>query len=417
MKILVVGSGGREHALVWKLAQSKKVSHIWVAPGNAGTAQIAENISIDAEDVNGLLNFAENKKPDLTIVGPEVALVKGIADRFLESGLKVFGPTTKGAIFEGSKAISKLFMEKYNIPTAKYKIYENENEAISGLELFSLPVVVKADGLAAGKGVIICETYNSAVAAINSIMAEKQFGEAGNKIVIEEFLEGTEASLLCFVAGNKLFPMESARDYKKAYDNDKGLNTGGMGCFSPNPVINQEIKDEVKTNILNNISEGFLNENIDFRGILFIGLMITNQGVKVLEFNVRFGDPETQVIIPRLESDLVDICLKTIDGTLTETDLLWSKKQCMTLVIASGGYPENYAKGKEIKGLETVESDVTVFHAGTKKMGNKVVTSGGRVLNVTALGDTLEEARQKVYSNAKKIKFEGMFFRNDIAAL
>jgi phosphoribosylamine--glycine ligase len=334
-----------------------------------------------------------------------------------EKGIKAFGPVKAGAKFEGSKSYSKDFMKKYSIPSANYEIYTDSEKAISELNKFNTPIVVKADGLAAGKGVLICETHEEAKEAIKSIMVKKQFGEAGNSVVIEEFLKGTEASLLCFVDGKNMIPMESARDYKKAYDQDKGLNTGGMGCFSPNTIFTEELNKYIKENILDRTLNGFLNENIEFKGVLFIGLMIENNQAKVLEYNARFGDPETEVVLPRLKSDLIDIMLKCIEGNLTEDDLQWEDNKCVTVILASGGYPESYEKGKEITGINEVDDDIIIFHGGTKLSGNKTVTDGGRVLAVTAMGKSLEEARKKVYKNIPKINFEKMEYRTDIAKI
>jgi phosphoribosylamine--glycine ligase len=415
MKILVVGSGAREHAICWKLNQSSRVSEIFCAPGNAGISQIAKCISISADSLNELVDFSVSNSVDLVVIGPEGPLVGGLADMLTEKNIKVFGPCKKGAKLEGSKSFSKDFMKKYNIPTAKYESYTDFNEALKGLEKFNLPLVVKADGLAAGKGVLICQTKQEAEDAINSIMTEKQFGDAGSKIVVEEFLEGTEASLLCFVDGKSIIPMESARDYKKAYDCDMGLNTGGMGCFSPNNIYTEELKKYISENILEKTLHGLKNENIDFKGVLFIGLMVNNNEAKVLEYNTRFGDPETEVVLPRLKSDLAAVMLKCIDGNLKEEDLQWYKESCVTVVLASGGYPESYEKGKEVTGLTDFGGDIIVFHGGTKLKDGKVVTDGGRVLAVTAMGQTLKEAREKIYGNISRIHFEKMQFRKDIA--
>jgi phosphoribosylamine--glycine ligase len=414
MKILVVGNGAREHAIIWKLAQSPKAKKIFCAPGNAGTALLAENVNIGVENTDALLDFAQNNEIDLTIVGPEASLVAGIGNKFRDSGLKIFGPNLDGAILEGSKIYSKNFMKKYQIPTAAYRAYDDLELAKNGINEFSFPIVIKADGLAAGKGVLICENEYQAELALMDLMQHQKFGSAGNQIVIEEFLEGTEASLLCFVNGKSIIPMESARDYKRAFDNDEGLNTGGMGCFSPNSIFSGDNFDEIQTQILDKTMNGLLSENIDFRGILFIGLMFTNLGIKVLEYNVRFGDPETEVVLPRLESDFVEVIEKTIEGTLTAKDLKWTDKKAVTVIAASGGYPEKYEKGFEIFGLDTVNEDVMIFHAGTDFQNNKIVTNGGRVLAVTALGDTLEQARQKVYLNIEKLHFNGIFYRKDI---
>lgn len=415
MKVLVVGSGAREHAICWKLKQSSKVTKLYCAPGNAGISQIAECVDIKADSLNELVEFATLKQMDLAVIGPEVPLVLGLADMLMERNLKVFGPCKNGALLEGSKSYSKDFMKKYNIPSAKYQVYTDSKKAKEELQNFSTPVVVKADGLAAGKGVLICQTYKEAEDAIDSIMEEKQFGEAGKTIVVEEFLEGIEASLLCFVDGKSIIPMESARDYKKAYDNDEGLNTGGMGCFSPNSIYTDELKDYINEHILKTTLRGLKSENIDFKGVLFIGLMIKGNEAKVLEFNTRFGDPETEVVLPRLKSDLIDIMFKCIDGDLAEKDLQWENEKCVTVVLASGGYPGSYEKGKEIIGLNDVDDDIVVFHGGTKLIDDKILTDGGRVLAVTAKGETLVEARNKIYKNISKIHFDYMEFRNDIA--
>lgn len=417
MTVFVIGNGAREHAIIWKIAQNKQVKKIYCASGNAGIAQIAECVNISADNIEELTKFAQQKNIDLVVVGPEVPLVAGIVDKFENIGIRVFGPNKKASQFEGSKVFSKDFMNKYQIPTARYANFTTVEDSIKGLTNFSYPLVIKADGLAAGKGVIICENKEHAETTLQEMMINKKFGQAGEKIVIEEYLEGIEASLLCFVTGKSIVPMESARDYKKAYDNDKGLNTGGMGSFSPNTIYTPEIEAEIKTTILDRTINGFIDEDIDFRGVLFIGLMITKEGVKVLEYNVRFGDPETQVVLPRLESDLVEIFNKTIDGTLTAEDLKWSNEKCCTVVAASGGYPAGYQKGKTIAGLNNVDKDIIVFHAGTMFSGGQIITNGGRVLNVTAKASTLEEAREKVYQNITKINFDGMFFRKDIAKL
>ena len=417
MKILVIGSGAREHTICWKLKQSSLLSELYCAPGNAGISQIAECVDIKADELNKLVEYSVNNNIELVVVGPEVPLVAGLVDMLNEKGIKAFGPVKAGAKFEGSKSYSKDFMKKYSISSARYEVYTDSNKAIAGLSKFNIPIVVKADGLAAGKGVLICETIKEAKDAIKSIMDKKQFGDAGNTVVIEEFLRGTEASLLCFVDGKNIIPMESARDYKKAYDEDKGLNTGGMGCFSPNTIYTEELNKYIKKNILDRTLNGFLKENIEFKGVLFIGLMIENNQAKVLEYNTRFGDPETEVILPRLKTDLIDIMLKCIDGNLSEGDLQWEEKKCVTVVLASGGYPEGYEKGKEITGLNEVDDDITIFHGGTKLSGDKIVTDGGRVLAVTAMGETLDEARNKVYKNIPKINFEKKEYRTDIAKI
>jgi phosphoribosylamine--glycine ligase len=417
MKVLVIGSGGREHALVYKILQSKRVSEVYCAPGNGGTAEIAKNININPKDIDLLLNFALKESIDLTIVGPEDPLVDGIVDKFEENGLRIFGPRKKGAVLEGSKLAAKEFMEKYGIPTAKYKSFKDAKEAIEALGEFSYPVVIKADGLCLGKGVLICETEEDAVKAIKEMIDEKRFGTAGETVVIEEFLTGTEASLLCFVSEGTIIPMESARDYKKIFDGDKGPNTGGVGCFSPNTIFTKELEKTINKEILQKIKIGLEAEEMDYKGILFIGLMITKDGPKVLEFNVRFGDPETEVVIPRLKSDIVDIFQKTIDGTLRAEDLCWTDKKCVTVVATSKGYPMEYEKGKEIKGIELLDEDIILFHNGTKKVDGKILTNGGRVLSVTALGETMEEARNKAYQNIKKLYFDGISYRKDVGKI
>ena len=414
MKVLVIGSGGREHAICWKVKQSKLVEKLYCMPGNAGISEIAECVDLKVDDLDAIVEFAVEYNIDLAIVGPEVPLVMGLSDRLAEKGIKTFGPNKMASEFEGSKAFSKRFMEKYNIPTAAYGVYDNPKDALEGLKNFSEPLVVKADGLAAGKGVLICQKMEEAVEGIKSIMENRQFGQAGDTVVVEEFLTGIEASLLCFVDGDRIVPMESARDYKKAFDNDEGLNTGGMGCFSPNPIYTDKLQKYLDQNILNNIIDGFKKDGIDYHGVLFIGLMIENDQAKVLEFNVRFGDPETQVVLPRMKSDLVEVMIKTIDGNLKDNDLEWHDEESVTVVLASGGYPEAYKKGKVITGLNDVDDDIIVFHAGTKFDGSDIVTNGGRVL---AVADSIEKARERVYANVPKIEFQKKQFRTDIAKL
>ena len=417
MKVLMIGSGGREHALCWKISKSKKVDKIYCAPGNGGTGLIAENINIQANEVDKLLDFALNNKIDLTIVGPEDPLVLGIVDKFQNNGLKIFGPNKKCAQLEGSKEFSKIFMEKYNIPTAKYKSFTNYNAALEGLDEFTYPLVIKADGLCLGKGVVICNSKEEAQSTLEEILQNKIFGDEGNKVVIEEFLDGVEASLLCLVTDGKIIPMESAKDYKKIYDNDKGPNTGGVGCYSPSPLFTSELNKKIEDKVLKHIKIGFNSEGMDFKGILFIGFMIVDNEPKVLEFNVRFGDPETEVLMPRLKSDVIDIFFKTIDGTLEKTDLVWNDKSCLTLVLTSEGYPGQYKKGIEISINENIDNEVMLFHNGTKYIDNKLVTNGGRVISVTALGNNLEEARKIIYNNVHIVDFKGMFYRKDIGVI
>ena len=414
MKILVIGGGAREHAIVWKIKQSEKVKKIFVAPGNAGTSEIAENILIQDNDIIGLVNFAKINNIDLTIVGPESPLCLGIVDEFEKQNLRIFGPNKKAAQLEGSKVFCKKFLKKHNIPTAKYKSFTKIEEAKLGLIQFTYPLVIKADGLAAGKGVIICDNSSQANSCLNEMMLNNKFGSAGKSIVIEEFLEGTEASLLCFVDGKTIVPLESAKDYKKTFDNDKGLNTGGMGAYSPNHLYNEELNLKIKERILIPTMNGFKKDKINFKGLLFIGLMIKGDNIKVLEFNVRFGDPETEAILPRMKSDIIDIFEKCIDGKLFANCIEWSKKECVCVVIASDGYPENYEKNKIISGLNEMPKDVIIFHAGTKKKNNKVLTNGGRVLAITCLNTSVENARKKIYNSIDKIKFENSFYRSDI---
>lgn len=416
MKILIIGNGGRESAIAHTVRRFHPEAEIFVAPGNGGTEAAFTNIAIKVEDLDGLADFAAEKQIDLTIVGPEVPLVMGIVDVFEERGLKVFGPNKICAQFEGSKDFTKQFLIRNHIPTAAYASFNKDQveACVAEAKNFSLPVVVKADGLAAGKGVLICETYEEAEVAIREIFSGK-FAEAGSTIVLEEFLTGTEASLLCFVDGESIVPMETARDYKRALDHDRGLNTGGMGGFSPNPIITPEVKVNIDTQILEPIIKGFKKENLNFKGILFIGLMIEDNRPKVLEFNVRFGDPETQSILPRLKTDLIQIMEACINGQLATTPIEWDERQSVTLVLASKGYPETSHKGDEIIGLDTLNKETYLFHAGTKKVGDTIQTDGGRVLAITRLGANLSEARAHIYEEVKKISFDGMQYRTDIA--
>ncbi|RKD23658.1 phosphoribosylamine--glycine ligase [Caminicella sporogenes DSM 14501] len=416
MKILVVGSGGREHTIVWKLSQSPKVSKVFCAPGNAGIAQIADVVNISDTDIDGLLSFAKDKGIDLTVVGPEAPLVNGIVDRFQREGLKIFGPNKDCARLEGSKSFAKNFMIRHNIPTAKYKEYTDVNEAIKDIGIFGFPMVIKADGLAAGKGVVIAKSEKEALNALEMIMKERKFGEAGSRVVIEEFLDGIEASILCFVDGKTIVPMVSAQDYKKAFDDDKGPNTGGMGTYSPSILFDEELEKKIEVDILKPFIKGLRDDGLDYKGIIFIGLMIANKSPKVLEFNVRFGDPETQVVLTRLETDLVEIIESILDGRLDKQEIKWSDKKAVCVVLASKGYPEKYEKGKIINGLKNI-NDCLVFHAGTKFDGENIVTDGGRVLGVVALGNSIREAREIAYKNINKIDFEGKQYRKDIGKI
>lgn len=415
MKVLVIGSGGREHALVWKLRQSPKVEKMYCAPGNAGIAQIAECVNIKAEDLDGLLAFALKQKIDLTVVGPEVPLTMGIVDKFQENGLKIFGPSGKAAEIEGSKTFAKDLMAKYHIPTAKYGAFTDATQAKAFLDEVGLPCVVKADGLAAGKGVLICETKEDAQAAIDDILVDNKFGNAGSRVVVEEFLTGQEVSMLAFTDGTTVVPMVSSQDHKRIWDGDKGLNTGGMGAYSPAPVYTPEVHAVVVPEVLEATVAAMKAEGRPFAGILYAGLMLTADGPKVLEFNARFGDPETQAVLPRLKSDLVDIFLAIIDGKLQEQQIEWYEEVAVCVVIASGGYPESSDKGRVITGLgKASETGAIVFHAGTKESDGNIVTNGGRVLGISALGKDIAEAIEHAYQGVAEIHFDHMQYRTDI---
>ena len=416
MKILVVGSGGREHAIVKKLAQSKKNPKIYVAPGNAGTEENATNVAISVMDFDALINFAKKEKIDLTVVGMDDPLVGGIVDRFEAEGLRVFGPRKNAAILEGSKAFSKDLMKKYGIPTAAYENFNDPQKAIKYLETTNYPIVLKADGLALGKGVLICKTFEEAKSGIEELMIDKSFGDAGNTIVIEEFLQGREVSVLSFVDGTHYALMTSAQDHKRAKDGDEGLNTGGMGTFSPSPFYTEEVDRYCKEHIYQKTVDAMRAEGREFKGIIFYGLMLTKSGVKVLEYNARFGDPETQVVLPRMENDIIDVFEACIDGCLDKIDLKFEDNAAVCVVLASDGYPLKYEKGKKITGLENFEgkTDIFAFHAGTKKVNGDVLTNGGRVLGITAKAPTLKEARDKAYEATKLVEFENKYMRNDI---
>lgn len=416
MKVLIVGGGGREHAIAWKLSMSQKVDKIYCAPGNAGIEKIAQCVNISANDINGLVDFAKKEKIDMTVVGMDDPLVAGIVDEFEKENLRIFGPRKNAAIIEGSKAFSKELMKKYNIPTAKYSTFDNYDDAYTYVKKGDFPVVVKADGLALGKGVLICNTLEEAEAALKQIMIDKKFGKSGNKVVIEEFLTGPEVSVLSFCDGKTIVPMVSAQDHKRAFDNDKGLNTGGMGAFSPSRFYTKEISYECMEKIFKPTVLALSNEGREFKGIIFFGLMITKDGPKVIEYNARFGDPETQAVLPILETDIFDIFNACIDGNLETIDIKWSDKASCCVIMASGGYPESYKKGYEITGLEVCENkeDLFVFHAGTKMENGKIVTNGGRVIGVTALGDNLEKAAKKAYDTIDTINFKDRHFRKDI---
>lgn len=417
MKILMIGSGGREHALIKKLLESPKVEKIYCAPGNGGISCDAENVNISAMDIEGVVNFAKENKIDLVFVAPDDPLAAGMVDALEAEGIRAFGPKKAAAEIEASKVFSKNLMKKYGIPTADYQVFDNSKDAVDYVVSNNMaPVVVKADGLALGKGVLICQTIEDAKAAIHSIMDDKKFGESGSRVVIEEFLTGPEVSVLSFTDGKCVKPMVSSKDHKRALDGDKGLNTGGMGTISPNPYYTDEIAEICRKTIFEPTIEAMNKEGRTFKGCLYFGLMLTPKGPKVIEYNARFGDPETQVVLPRLETDLVDICEAVIDGTLSDIDIKWKKGAAACVVMASGGYPESYKKGIEMSGLDEkgqVEGAI-VYHAGTKLENGKFYTNGGRVLGVTAVDDTLEGALKKAYDAVEKISFEGAHYRKDI---
>ncbi|MBI4733352.1 MAG: phosphoribosylamine--glycine ligase [Rubrobacteridae bacterium] len=417
MKVLIIGGGGREHALVWKLKKSAQVDEVFCVPGKGGIAQDAEIVNIDQSDYDALATFTENNSIGLTVVGPEAPLVGGLTDMFTGRGLKVFGPSAPAARLEGSKSFAKQLMKKYGIPTGGAELFTDYDKAVKYLESLEAPYVVKADGLAAGKGVIIATDIDQAREGVKACLIEKQFGEAGNRVLIEEFLSGPELSILAFCDGKRVLPMVPAQDYKRVFENDEGLNTGGMGSYSPVPIVTGELYDQIVSTVLEPTVNGLASEGIEFRGIIYAGLMMTGSGPKVLEYNTRFGDPETQAILPRLESDLLEPMLAVAEGDLSGVELKWSKDVCTTVVLASGGYPGDYTTGIPIDGLEDANAmpGVTVFHAGTKLVDNRIVTAGGRVLNVSALGSDFADARRKVYAAVDKIHFEGMHYRKDIA--
>lgn len=417
VKILVIGSGAREHALVWKIAQSPKAGEVYVAPGNAGTGIIAFNLKIRPTDIEALVSAAEKKAIDLTIVGPEAPLAAGIVDYFEQKKLPIIGPTKKAAQIEASKAFARNLMHKYAIPCAKGKTFSHYPEAIEYMNSQQFPIVIKADGLAAGKGVIIANFKEEATKALTDIMESRIFGAAGDQVVIEEYLDGKEVSLLAFTDGTTVIPMVPACDYKRALDNDQGPNTGGMGSYSPPKFFDAQLTKQVKETIIEPTVKAMAQEDIPYKGILYTGLMITPDGPKVLEFNARFGDPETQVILPRLNSDLLDIFLGMYGNRLNEMKVEWNNNACVGVVIASGGYPGKYQTGFPINGLDQVDSDIMVFHAGTRQNEDlATLTDGGRVLTVTATGKTIAEARDKAYKNLPLIHFNGSYYRGDIAA-
>jgi len=418
MKVLVVGGGGREHALIWKIAQSPKVTKIYAAPGNAGIAQLAECTPLKSDDIPGLLAFAKSKAIDLTLVGPEGPLSLGIVDEFTKAGLRVFGPSGKAAEIEASKQFSKDLMKKYHIPTAEYGVFTERAAAEAYVREKGAPIVVKADGLAAGKGVVVAETVEEAVKALDLIMGKKAFGAAGDRVVIEECLRGEEASFMAFSDGKTVVPMASSQDHKRVFDADKGPNTGGMGAYSPAPIVTKKLERKVMETIMVPTVRAMEKEGRLFKGVLYAGLMINDNEAKVLEFNARFGDPETQPIMARLETDLIDIIEAILAGSLSKIDIKWKPDSAVCVVMASGGYPGNYEKGKVIRGLENAAtvSNVSVFHAGTAFKDGKIVTDGGRVLGVTGLGPVVAAAIDNAYKGVREISFDGAHFRRDIGA-
>lgn len=415
MKVLVVGGGGREHTICWKLRQSPKVTEIYCAPGNGGIAEIASCFNVKATDIDGMVAMAQEIKPDMVVVAPDDPLVLGMVDAMEQAGFRAFGPNKAAAIIEGSKSFSKELMKKYNIPTAAYEVFENSKAAIEYVEKVGAPIVVKADGLALGKGVVVAETVEQAKEAIVSIMEDKKFGASGNRVVIEECLSGPEVSVLSFTDGKTLYPMVSAQDHKRVYDGDKGPNTGGMGTFSPSRIYTQELADQCYDTIFKPTMEAMVKEGRAFKGILYFGLMITADGPKVIEYNCRFGDPETQVVLPKLKTDLYDIFDAIIEERLCDIQIEWEDCGCVCVVMASGGYPVSYKKGYEIKGInDAQEAGYMVFHAGTKLDGNNIITNGGRVIGVTAKSDTLDEAIKEAYKAVDMITFKDAHFRKDI---
>jgi phosphoribosylamine---glycine ligase len=419
MNVLVIGSGGREHALAWKLRQSPRITQIFIAPGNAGTAQIGRNVEIDLSELDQLLNFAQRESIDLTVVGPDDVLAAGIVDLFENAGLRIFGPCQEAAQLESSKIFAKRFMVRHGIPTARFGEFESSQEAKAALGSFGFPLAVKADGLALGKGVVIAQDRGEAETAIDDMIERRRFGDAGRKVVIEEFLSGNECSVHALVDGRSYLLFPTAQDHKQLYDGNRGPNTGGMGTFSPSQRLDASLLQEIREKILDPFLEGIRKDHLKFRGLLFPGVMLTKDGPRVLEFNCRFGDPETQVLLPRLKTDLVDLLEATITEQLDAVTAEWDTGSAVCVVMASGGYPGKYSTGKTIVGLEDVRQmdDVTVFHAGTKTGENRVLTSGGRVLGVTAVGDNLLAAKRRAYDAVDKIEFDECYFRRDIGAI
>ena len=415
MKVLVVGSGGREHALCWAIAKSKKLQKLFCAPGNGGIAQVSECVDISAEDISGIVNFAKSEKIGLVVVGPEAPLVAGMADRLEEAGIKVFGPSAEAAMIEGSKGMMKDLCAKYDIPTATYARFDECNAAKEYIRAHGAPIVVKADGLAAGKGVILCRNENEAYAAIDHIMIEDAFGDAGAEVVIEEFMTGEEASFFALVDGKHALPLVAAQDHKAVGDGDEGPNTGGMGAYSPAPVVDKAMAKTIMETIIEPTIRGMAADGTPYKGVLFAGLMITDAGPKLIEYNCRFGDPECQALMMRLESDLLEVLLAAVMGELDQVELKWSRNAALTVVMAVNGYPGGYEKGSEIKGIDDAEAGgAVVFHAGTKTDGEKILANGGRVLNVTALAPGVAKAQAKAYDAVAKIDWPEGFCRGDI---
>lgn len=417
MKVLVVGGGGREHAIVWKLSQSRHVEKIFCAPGNAGIASLAECIDTKPTDFDALLDFVKHEWVDLTVVGPEEPLARGIADAFQKEGRRIVAPSAGAAQLESSKAFCKDFMRRWGIPTAEYRTFSSYTQAEDYVRMKGTPIVVKADGLAAGKGVIVCNTHDEAKEALGLIMKDRAFGPAGDRVVVEACLEGEEASFMAFVDGNTMLPMVSSQDHKRVFDGDKGLNTGGMGAYSPAPVVTPEMEEKIMRRIMLPTLRGLRRDGIKYKGVLYAGIMIKDGEPQVLEFNCRLGDPETQPILQRLDTDFADVCMAITDERLADIDLRWKPQASVCVVMASGGYPGSYEKGKPLKGLEEAAKvpDTVVFHAGTAFSGDEVVTAGGRVLGVTALGKDIREAKRRAYEAVEKISFEGSHYRHDIA--
>jgi phosphoribosylamine--glycine ligase len=416
MKVLVIGGGGREHSLAWKIRQSPKVEQIYCAPGNAGIEQVAQCVNIPSDDIDELLQFAKKEKIDLTVVGPELPLTLGIVDTFEEEGLRIFGPRKDAAKLEGSKTFSKELMKQHGIPSAFFSTFTDANDAGRYIQEVGAPIVVKADGLCGGKGVIVCQSVEEALDAVNLIMINEAFGNAGSKVVVEECLQGEEASILVFTDGERILPMPSSQDHKPVFDGDKGPNTGGMGAYSPAPVVTETMEQQIFEEIMRPAIRAMAEEGLPYRGVLYAGLMIEDEKAKVLEFNCRFGDPEAQPLLMRLKSDIVPVLEAIADGNLTGIELEWDPRATVCVVMAAKGYPKSYKKGMEISGLEKAGEmqDTVVFHAGTRSAGGKVVTDGGRVLGVTSAGDTIAEAIDQAYSAAEQIHWEGVHYRKDI---